>query len=275
MNKYIILFSVVLISACGSPALIDNPEELKKLEVISPPVSGGDYYLVFPEERKLAFYGEIKDEKSSQNGSNLIGFGGDALFSMIAAISHTSKARGQRKLAEEQVKIESDKLLEPYRNTIDTLSIDVLSDEKFYQLANNSLGNFNVKSMQKDFIEGNVWKVELSPLFVMSRLQNSISVIASVKISESLRTYIVDSESEVEHSALPYSKKVIVRSYPIESNTSWLDGTDALSTTLRTLLISSVDLVLKDFTGMLPQRTKLSTIRYKKMVRKKSSEVIR
>jgi hypothetical protein len=129
--------------------------------------------------------------------------------------------------------------------------------------------------MQKDFIEGNVWKVESSPLFVMSRLQNSISVIASVKISESLRTYIVDSESEVEHSALPYSKKVIVRSYPIESNTSWLDGTDALSTTLRTLLISSVDLVLKDFTGMLPQRTKLSTIRYKKMVRKKSSEVIR
>jgi hypothetical protein len=104
----------------------------------------------------------------------------------------------------------------------------------------------------------NRWHTVVDPVFIMSRNQDSIAIKSQVSI---LDGRINPSPEDLESD---YPSTIFVQSLYVYEGEKWLrnDG-EYFEHTVIDLLRSSIDLAVKDFAGLLPQKPKSSsTIRY-------------
>ena len=102
------------------------------------------------------------------------------------------------------------------------------------------------------------WNVVIDPVFIMSRSQDSITAKVIMDISD------MRDMPTTQIKAPGYRRTIYLQSLPTYGKDEWLqsDG-EKFKATLQSLIGSSIDLGISDFSGLLPEKEpSATTVRY-------------
>lgn len=243
----------ILLNACGAQTtkLIQSSE----VDLVAQPLSkNGVYYIEMPNVDQLAFQGQLEPNTVAEAGHNILYPAGNAATFLVAIATHAAISGSIEKDKQNKVIEEANSVLAPYKNVIDEFSYSKLLDDSLSETAGYDLNIDSVKNIPWD----NSWIINVQPVFIMARSEDSIFISSAVNIKES------SSERDRKKEDADYSKVIVIKSKPIEDKDQWLvDSGVKFESTLRSLFLSSIQLAIEDFSNKLPEKPESAkTIRY-------------
>lgn len=251
-------FGFLLLSACSSSPYETTAEPLL-LDERLPPLSkhNGVYHLAPLGQRDIVFYGQREASEVGSNGSAMMYPGADA-GSFLVAIAMHAAIQGTVTNAIEQTKIdEANRVLRPFQDAIDSLYLsDLMSSSVLSHLSSESDDYLVTLADASTAAYG--WLVTVDPVFIMSRSQDVITASVSMSILDNRQA------PRGDHNEHQYFRNFHVQSLPGNDQNTWLMA-DAMKfkSTMTELIIFALDLGIRDFSGLLPDKQPTAqTIRY-------------
>lgn len=261
MRHGILACGFILLSACSSsPTSVDSSPLV--VEDLPPLAKVNGTYLVDPlEDRDIVFYGQREANEVNSNGAGMVYPGGDAASFFVAIALHAA-IQGSATSAAEQARIDdANMVLEPFQDTLDSLYLSHLMPDTLLSNLSSDAENYHVKPTDSSDLSAG-WHVAVDPVFIMSRSQDSITAKVTVGIAD----------GRIKEDKSPeYLRTFYLQSLPAYGQEAWLksDG-KKFKATLLSLIRSSIDLGIRDFSGLLSDKeASTTTVRYLDNGRKK------
>ena len=258
MRIGILVCCFLLLVACSSSTTNDVKDTPLIVEDLPPLAKVNGTYIVNPlGDQDISFYGQRMASEVSSNGAGMMYPGGDAASFFVAIAMHAA-IQGSVTSAAEQARIEEANIvLEPFKDTLDSLYLsDLMPDSLLSNLSSETNNDLLKLTEGSSLVDG--WNVVIDPVFIMSRSQDSITAKVIMDISD------MRDMPTTQIKAPGYRRTIYLQSLPTYGKDEWLqsDG-EKFKATLQSLIGSSIDLGISDFSGLLPEKEpSATTVRY-------------
>ena len=261
LKQVLLVAMLVMLNGCASSSRHVEESELNSTPQLPPlAIVGGTYAIDLPNEKGLIFHGQLKQDAKSSNGAAIL-YPGAGIGMLVGAIAAHAAIQSSLNASKNKDKIaKANSVLAVYESLIQHSSVLELikrSDNIFEDLKKSG---FNmVLADDTKPIDG--WYVVVDPVFIMSYSQDAITVQSQVVITDGR---VLDSAEDLASIESHKTITTVVQSLPVEKSKKWRKNKgEHFKNVVGDLLRNSIDLAIKDFSGLLPKRAEItSTIRY-------------
>ena len=221
---------------------------------------GSKYAVHLTASKGLNFQGQRKsNEEASSSGSVL--YPGNNIGVFMASIAAHAAIQSSVNEGKNRREIKSaNGVLKSYQGLIEQFSALELVGDSSSHFSGLRKSGFDL-AIVDDRMRFDGWYVAVDPVFIMSRGQDAITVQSVVTIIDG-RT--ISGNNDVASVKPQYAITTVVQSLPVAQPEKWLENDgDYFKQEVSSLLQDSIDLAIRDFSKLLPERAKKpSTIRY-------------
>ena len=251
---------VLLIGCATQGGQVTEPSLHETLNLTPLATIGSKYAVHLPMNKGLNFQGQRKSvEKTSSSGSVMYPGNNFGVF-MASVIAHAAIQSSVNEGKNRREIKSANGVLKSYQSLIEQFSALELVGDSSNSFAGLRKSDFDLAIVdERKRIDG--WYVAVDPVFIMSRSQDAITVQSEVTITDG-RT--VSGNNDVASVKPQYAITSVVQSVPVSQPEKWLENDgDYFKQVVSSLLQDSIDLAIRDFSKLLPERAeKPSTIRY-------------